>query len=143
MAYIADLAPYDYHPGAPDALAVGWLDTNEPFPTGNCPRDVRDWLAELARRPVRVMRGSHYCEFCLASQPSSPRKYVNEAIRLVEPADISHGNGEIWVTASDGTNYAAPALLVHYIDAHHYLPPDPFLRAVRDARGRAVGGGAN
>lgn len=128
VTYIADLAPYDYHPGAPDGLAVGWLDRSEPFPTGECPQDVRDKLVELAQEPVRLMRGYHHCQFCL------DRQYPNEGVRLAETTDVAHGNGEIWVTANDGTSYAAPTLLVHYIEVHRYLPPDPFIDAVRDGR---------
>lgn len=31
MAFIADLAAHDYHPDAPEGVAVGWLDEVEPF----------------------------------------------------------------------------------------------------------------
>jgi hypothetical protein len=31
MAFIADLAPYDYYRDAPDGMAVGWLDEVQPF----------------------------------------------------------------------------------------------------------------
>jgi hypothetical protein len=28
--------------------------------------------------------------------------------------------------------YASPTLIYHYVEAHHYKPPDEFLRALRD-----------
>ncbi|WP_028046131.1 hypothetical protein [Cellulomonas sp. URHE0023] len=123
MAHIADLAPYDYDREAPDALAVGWLDESAPFATGACPEDVTVRLVELAAHPVRLMRGYHYCQFCWRAAP--PPQFLRAA------PDVAHGNGEIWITATDGTIYAAPVLIAHYIDAHSYLPPIGFVEAVR------------
>ena len=129
VTYIPDLAPYDYYHGAPEALAVGWLDSSMPFETGACPQEARDRLVQLAEQPVRLMRGYHYCQFCEADAP--PARRLREDIRLNEAPDVAHGNGEIWLTTPDGTNYAAPALIGHYIDAHEYLPPAAFIDAAR------------
>ncbi|MET8283135.1 hypothetical protein [Micromonospora sp. NPDC005174] len=128
MTYIPDLAPYDYHPGAPDALAIGWLDSSMPFTTGACPRDVRDRLVSLGTTPVRLMRGYHYCQFC----PAAVEPHVTGVdTRLPETSDVARGNGEIWLTGVGGTNFAAPALIGHYVEEHRYLPPDGFIEAVR------------
>jgi hypothetical protein len=129
VTHIEDLAAYDYHHGAPEALAVGWLDSAKSFSTGSCPKEVRDKLADLAAKPVRLMRGYHYCQFCMASAPL-PR-ILGTDTNLVEMPDVARGNGEIWITRPDGTNFAAPQLIVHYIDEHSYLPPDGFIEAVR------------
>ena len=112
MTFIADLAAYDYHPGAPVGLAVGWLDASTPFTSGTCPDDVRDRLVDLAARPVRVMRGQHHCPYCTGDA-------------------VARGSGEVWVTGPDGTAYGAPALIAHYVSDHGYLPPPAFLEAVR------------
>ena len=40
-------------------------------------------------------------------------------------------NGEIRV-ASGGVTFAAPVLIVHYIEAHGYAPPEPFLKAIEE-----------
>ena len=40
------------------------------------------------------------------------------------------GNGEIRVTGEDGTVYAAPTMIAHYVAEHHYLPPQEFVDAV-------------
>jgi hypothetical protein len=129
VTHIPDLAPYNYYPRAPDALAVGWLDSTEPFPTGAFPQDVLPRLKELSERPVRLMRGYHYCQFCQAV--SRPPRLLRADIRLYEPPDVAHGNGEIWITGPDGVNFAAPVLIVHYIDEHGYLPPRSFIEAIR------------
>jgi hypothetical protein len=44
-------------------------------------------------------------------------------------AEQREGNGEIWVPGDD-VIYAAPVLIVHYIEEHGYLPPPQFLKAV-------------
>jgi hypothetical protein len=106
-----------------------WLDSSAPLASGACPQAVRDRLAELSSEPVRLMRGYHYCQFCQAI--AEPPKLLRSEIRLYEASDVAHGNGEIWIADHDGTNFAAPCLIVHYIDEHHYLPPAPFIEAVR------------
>lgn len=129
VTHIPDLAPYDYYPGAPEALAVGWLDASETFSTGECPPDVRDHVEDLSREPVRLTRGRHYCQFCEATVP--PPKRLRADMPVYEAPDVASGNGEIWVTDHGGTNFAAPVLVLHYIDEHDYLPPTPFIDAVR------------
>lgn len=129
MTFIADLEPYDYYPGAPQALAVGWLDSGEPFTAGACPQDVRDRLEGLSREPVHLTRGYHYCQFCMTT--AGPGLLLRADINLYEDPDVARGNGEIWLTSPSGTNFAAPALIAHYIDAHSYIPPGVFIEAVR------------
>ncbi|MFI5837781.1 hypothetical protein ACIA5A_29295 [Micromonospora sp. NPDC051300] len=129
MTHIPDLASYDYYPGAPDAMAIGWLDSGMPFTTGACPQDVRDRLVSLGASPVRLMRGYHYCQFCLAM--AEPPRLIRADARFYEAPDVARGNGEIWLTGGDGTNFAAPTLIGHYVEEHRYLPPDGFIEAVR------------
>jgi hypothetical protein len=129
VAYIPDLASYDYYPGALDALAVGWLDASEPFSRGDCPTDVRDRLDGLSRQPVRLMRGYHYCQFC--ERTARSHTVMRAELRSDDGPEVARGNGEIWLTAPGGTNYAAPVMVVHYIDEHMYLPPGAFIDAVR------------
>lgn len=130
MTFIPDLAPYDYVKGAPPALCVGWLDPMHQFTAGACPRDARDRLVALARTPSNVMRGYHLCLFC-----SPPRE---DMLRVEDPNEQGCfawlGHAEIWVEGADGTRYAAPTLVVHYIDEHEYLPPRDFIDAVRRSR---------
>ena len=40
------------------------------------------------------------------------------------------GGSEIRVFSPRGQIYAAPTLIYHYINTHHYDPPDEFMRAL-------------
>ncbi len=130
MTFIADLAPYDYVEHAPPALAVGWLDAEHQFTVGACPPDVRDRLVTLAAAPRHPMRGYHFCPFCPGEQDE------DHMLRVEDPTQPGNfvwlGNAEVWVEGADGTRYAAPTLVVHYIDEHDYRPPPAFIEAVRN-----------
>jgi hypothetical protein len=127
MAHYPDLSKYEYSRDRPlwprVLLNVGWLGTNQPFPTGDCPRGFIAHLRELAKSPAALTRGFHQCEFCPRSN---------------DPQQTPRGNGEIRVRGTVRTIYAAPTLIVHYVDAHHYQPPEEFIAAVlrRGKRGR-------
>jgi hypothetical protein len=43
---------------------------------------------------------------------------------------ISLGTGELWVTGDKGVIYAAPTLIVHYVEDHGYVPPAAFVSAL-------------
>lgn len=75
------------------------------------------------------MRGYHYCQFCPGA--AEPPRVVREDMRGYEAPDVARGNGEIWLTGVDGTTFAAPVLIGHYVEDHRYLPPDGFIEAVR------------
>jgi hypothetical protein len=44
--------------------------------------------------------------------------------------EIALGNGEVRVRALDDRWYTAPTLVAHYVAAHSYMPPAPFVEAV-------------
>jgi hypothetical protein len=122
MAYFADLSNYAYSGDRPKGpavmLNVGWLAAEQPFPTGACPADFIARLRELAQKPVALMRGFHWCEFC-------PRP--------IDWERTPRGSGEIRVSGVRGVTYAAPALVLHYVEAHGYRPPEEFIAAVLNA----------
>jgi hypothetical protein len=71
------------------------------------------------------MRGFHTCD--LGCESSSgfdmlEMQYLGRQVRL--------GNGEVRVAGSDGQHYAAPTLVAHYVAAHNYVPPEPFVDGV-------------
>lgn len=122
--YFADLTPYSYTLPLQltDVLHVGWLDDLHDFPQGVTTFAVKSKLRQLmiAHRDMRRMRGIHPCTICGASH-----SYVGtgETLRTL-------GMSEIWIPSRSGLIYAAPSLILHYMDVHNYQPPREFLDAV-------------
>jgi hypothetical protein len=126
MTYFADLSEYEYFlhdAGEPRALNVGWLEASVAFPTAAPDSDLLDLLWKLCSVTVKQTRGLHECPFC-AKQHRSVFSHGGEKRML--------GAGEIRVFAPDGKVYAAPNLIHHYVAAHRYRPPDPFITAVKE-----------
>ncbi|NES27984.1 hypothetical protein GCE86_09530 [Micromonospora terminaliae] len=130
MTYFADLDIYTYSPLPEDGkqtLCVGWLDAAHGFPQGKTPERFRDVLARLcATERVAATRGLHQCNLSprCAERPPWPPIAVT-----VEGRETFLGSAEIRASA-DGVVYAAPDLIVHYVNEHDYRPPDEFVRAV-------------
>lgn len=96
--------------------AVGWLAKGHPYPTGRVPAEFLTTLHDhvcMAWQPVG-MPGIHLCEFC--PQPLPNGRFVG-------------GNSNVWIPSADRV-FVAPALILHYIEAHAYQPPDEFIAAV-------------
>lgn len=108
-----DLAECDYFGEEYSKIltAVGWLENENPFSTGTVPKDVYSKLCEFSKKPwtFAVFMGPHECDLC---------QFGNEF--GIDNIFIPH-NGKI---------YVCPALITHYINAHHYLPPNEFIEAV-------------
>ena len=73
--------------------------------------DVFVKIKELLRDPWQPMvaLGVHHCELCQFDSPC--------------------GNANLFVPNGD-LIFVCPELIVHYIAAHHYRPPNEFLAAV-------------
>lgn len=93
----------------------------------------------LAANPVELYRGKHVCNVCI--EPDGlVRTFVADKGKLIDPECTwlkwtaqRSSNGEIRVTLG-GVTFAAPVLIVHYIEEHGYLPPNQFLEAIEKAR---------
>jgi hypothetical protein len=94
----------------PNYRAVGWLCRYFPFSKGPTSTVFRQRLQDLCWSPSRLTRGCHQCEFC--------------------SGQAAVGNGEIDVRGHDRKIYVAPAMVIHYVEAHEYCPPDVFIQAV-------------
>jgi hypothetical protein len=133
MAYFPDLAPYAYSRlPQPGIVHIGWLDNIHDFPKGTVPPHLLEKLKQLALNPVELYRGYHFCELCAPEtewlkHEISPRTTADKA--LAERFDVCKSYGEIRARGGD-IIYAAPMNLPHYIEAHGYLPPEEFLRAI-------------
>lgn len=100
--------------------AVGWLGESHPFAVGPVSPEFLVALrahVDSAWQPV-VCAGPHFCDLC-------PEPRAGERSRKSRPGAA----GNVWIPAADVV-YVAPELIVHYIEAHQYRPPDEFVAAV-------------
>jgi len=107
--WIEDLSPYS---DSERIVAVGWLSRDRKYPSGEVPSDVYRKLQELLVQPWQpaVTAGVHRCDLCL---------YAGEKT----------GARNLFIP--DGTRvFIVPELILHYMNAHQYRPPDEFCRAV-------------
>jgi len=114
---------------------VGWLDNVHPYPKGTVDPRLIDKMRLLICQPVELYRGVHICELCTERSNLLKKTLPNKVV--LDPewarwADQRSSNGEIRVS-ENGIVFAAPVLIVHYIEAHGYLPPAQFLKVVEDA----------
>jgi hypothetical protein len=114
MSYFADLTPWRCF-GYDRLIAVGWLDSKQPYPRGAVDPAFLTKLKQLFTgtwQPIHSL-GPHTCTLCprlrLARRPTGART-------LFIP-----GHGFL---------YVAPDLIVHYIEAHGYAPPSEVIAAV-------------
>ena len=114
MTFNADLEPLTYFGPelAKVCVAVGWLDREMPFTTGPSDSVVFRRLQELLRDPFEpfVAGGAHRCNLCQLDPEQS-------------------GGANLLVPAEE-LLFVAPALILHYVNAHHYQLPISFAEAV-------------
>lgn len=111
MSYYADLTPYNYHHYSEKELNVGWLQKEQPFSVGECPEGFIEKLKVYSEQDNIIFqtKGFHSCEFC---------------------QDNKFSSNEMRVVGEDGSVYASPYMIIHYIEEHKYLPPQKFIDAV-------------
>lgn len=121
--YYKDLSKYCYLDKEEVSYNVGWLGRFHRYNKGDVSEEFLDFLWEYLRYPVNVCRGFHECEFC---------KNRHRGVPIIEYKGVKRKAGyyEIRVFDKDGTMYAAPSLIFHYIVEHNYRPPQKFIDAV-------------
>ena len=122
MTHYADLSICDYL-GSGQALAVGWLDLEHDFSRGRVDRGCFETLAGLLVDPWQpaVAVGRHECQFCAFTGGPAELRVGDVSVRI--------GASNVFVPSREAI-YVAPSTILHYIDAHEYLPPEVFRRAV-------------
>ena len=72
---------------------------------------------------MRYVSGPVFCQRCqFGPAPGQPQLAGHALV----------GDNRMLYVPSEGFVYVASALVLHYIDAHWWLPPEPFVRAVMD-----------
>jgi hypothetical protein len=126
-----DLLPYCLRLKQPlDCVRfVGWLGPQIVYSTGDAPAKFVDALRRVTLHQtdefdahVNLVRGIRPCSFCLEDiyYPSPDRKHP----KLL-------GISELWIPY-DGGWLAAPSMILHYVEFHHYLPPGEFIAGVME-----------
>lgn len=112
-----DLDPIDYFPVGDDIplQAIGWLGKELEFQTGRVSQQFFDKLCELAENPWQpfIAAGFHTCELC----------------QFPFFEYISRETSNLFIPLN-GVIYVMPSLILHYINAPYYLPPEKFIEAV-------------
>ena len=123
MTYFADLSPYRYMKDGfrPGSICIGWLDQAIEFSKGDTPPEFLDKLRNFYAVRFVQTRGLHRCHFC------------DRHPLYFEQTDTYIGSAELRIFGGANRVYCAPDLLIHYIEAHNYLPPQEFVSAVLHA----------
>ncbi len=108
MTYYPDLSECTGYWPSDRLLAVGWLEAEHPFETGQVDPSLVNRLQKFLRNPwqPKYSMGRHDCALCAKA----------------------NGSAQIFVAGTGGV-YVAP-LILHYIQKHHYFPPQEFQEAV-------------
>jgi hypothetical protein len=123
VAYLPDLSEYNYLTefARPGTKAVGWLDQGHDFLKTLPSEEILSRLWEFCKTSVARTRGIHPCPFC-GEETGTEEQRGGERLLL--------GTAEIRVFSRDGSVYACPTLIYHYVAVHHYRPPTEFLKAM-------------
>lgn len=123
MTFIADLRPCSYLSDSARVLAVGWLSGDAAVARGDVDDSLFAKLMKLLVEPWQplAIAGYHDCEFCRFS--GSSKRLTHGGIT------VEYGATNLFVPGEDVV-YAAPSMIVHYIDSHGYAPPSVFRDAV-------------
>lgn len=65
--------------------------------------------------------GRHPCPFCTFTGGPAEVQLHDVTVTL--------GASNVFVPTEEGV-FVSPSLILHYVDAHRYVPPEPFQRAV-------------
>jgi hypothetical protein len=125
MAYFADLSPCTYFGEVPAAklVAVGWLEPGFSYSMGDVDEPFFKQLVKLLHDPWEpcAFAGFHTCGLC---------RFVNAPCRFdYDNSSLQLGTRNLFVPAQN-CFFVAPSLVVHYISAHGYAPPESFRHAV-------------
>lgn len=125
MTHFADGSPCAYFPAScGDRLrAVGWLEPEHAYARGPVDRAFVFTLASLfvGVREFACAAGRHQCRLCRFSHETAPFQIDGLTVRM--------GASNLLVPAGEFA-FMAPSLVLHYLDAHEYSPPAPFVEAV-------------
>ena len=127
MTYFPDLSG--------DAIRrIGWLEAGHAHALGAVTAGDLALIERLVLhtwKPPFTANGWHDCSLCGRVSGDGP------LTRNIEGQSTLLGVWQIYVP-DGGIMYEAPTLILHYIEAHGYLPPEAFMQAVRKVDPRSA-----
>ena len=107
---------------------MGWLDGKHQFQVEPPSEEFLESLLLLCIYPeeITVTRGYHVCDFCEKPTFGIPINYPGRNVKI--------GSAEIRVRGQNEIVYAAPNMIYHYVQDHHYKPPAEFIDAVLNSK---------
>lgn len=129
--YFEDLTAYTYlhDKGSSRTLNVGWLDLSKSYQKGDVPLGFVERLRRIMLRRYQQTRGFHTCPFCSGPHAANSIGFnMQRYQQCLRDGRLS--SAEIRVKGEDSTWYATPQMIAHYVEAHHYVPPQVFIDAV-------------
>ena len=126
--YISDLAPYPptrvNEPYQEKLIAVGWLNLNHPYAKGTVSQDFVRCLELFCSNALLRIFGARPCTLCGNNEIVRVRLSSGKDVRL-------YGTYELRVPSISGDRiYAFPDIILHYVLAHNYKPPQEFIDSV-------------
>ncbi|MES2822466.1 MAG: hypothetical protein V4732_02610 [Pseudomonadota bacterium] len=127
--FYKDLSFYQYYRSSPmkNLLNVGWLDDKNEFLVGASPLDFRQKLESIIignndfDAHFNRVRCIHSCNICGERDITISNGKTESVL----------GMSEILVPQVENKLFfAAPSMIIHYVNVHNYLPPQPFIDAV-------------
>ena len=101
-------------------IRVGWLGPNQREHRGGARECLTTLLQLHDAGVVNQTRGYHMCSFCRGQDARAYPATFGE---------LHLGSAELVVRGTNGQVFTVPNLIIHYIDAHDYLPPSDFVDA--------------
>lgn len=125
MAHFPDLSEYGYYlaDSRPGTKNVGWIEHGHEYAQETPSAQTLDLLWNFCSVAIVQMRGRHFCDFCDRPALVSAERHGLK---------LALGSAEIRVFSKEGSIYAAPNLIYHYVKTHHYAPPHEFVCALHD-----------
>jgi hypothetical protein len=110
--FIQDLSTSAYFVHGENVRAVGWLEAEHPYQQGTVPKRFMTCLKHHVATACQVVLfcGAHRCSLC-----SKEARYVGYRNLMIPTKQLL---------------YAAPELIVHYIEKHRYQPTQEFIDVV-------------
>lgn len=113
MSNFLDFSPYTYMEDfeRDNTVNTGWIDSSCQYKAGHTSENILMMLWQFCLISVVQTRGIYECDLC---------SNLGEIVEEINGVSLALGSAEIRVFGGDGTIFAAPNLIYHYVKEHKY-----------------------